>query len=275
MRTRRPHPVTTVLTLLMAAAALPAAAEESPIPELDGVTIVEHLGDTLDTSLQFVDHAGARVALADFLDGERPVLLTLNYYRCTMLCNLQLNALVRGLKALEWAPGENFRAVTVSIDPTDSAEVAEGKRASYLEELGRGDVDWTFLTGEEPQIRALAASVGFGYRYIEEEDQYAHAPAVFFLSPDGKVARYLYGLEYPARDLKFAIMEAAEGRVGSPVDKIILSCFHYDASLGAYGPFAFGIMRLGGSLTIVLLGAFLGIYWRRERAADRAEDHLS
>lgn len=234
-------------------------------PEANQVAVDEMLGGYLDMDLEFVDHDGKQVKLGDYFDGERPVLVTLNYYRCPTLCNLQLNALTRALEAFEWTPGDQYRIVTVSIDPREDAELAANKRATHLEALGRGDVDWNFLTGDAAQIHMLAAQLGIGYAYDAEQDQYAHPAVLMFASPEGKVARYLYGLEYNQSDIKFALMEAAEGRVGSPVDKLILSCFHYDATLGEYGPFAMGIMRLGGAAMVLIVGIPLIIVWRRER----------
>jgi protein SCO1/2 len=234
-------------------------------PEAKAVAVDEMLGGYLDMDLAFTDHDGKQVRLGDYFDGERPVLVTLNYYRCPTLCNLQLNALTRTLQAFEWAPGEQYRIVTVSIDPREDAELAANKRSSHLEALGRGDVDWNFLVGDAAQVHMLAAQLGIGYAYDAQQDQYAHPAVLMFASPEGKVARYLYGLEYDPNDVKFALMEAAEGRVGSPVDKLILSCFHYDATLGEYGPFAMGIMRLGGATMVLIVGIPLIFVWRRER----------
>ncbi len=230
------------------------------------VGVDETLGAMLDLDMRFTDHHGEQVRLGDYFDGERPVLITLNYYRCPTLCNLQLNSLTETLREFEWAPGEHYRIVTVSIDPREDAELAANKRATHLDSLGKGDdLDWNFLVGDALQVRMLAAQLGVGYAYDAEQDQYAHPAVLMFASPDGKVARYIYGLEYAPSDVKFALMEAAEGRVGSPVDKLILSCFHYDASIGKYGPFAMGIMRLGGALMVVIVGSFLLVFWRRER----------
>jgi protein SCO1/2 len=261
------------LAALALVAAAPAAQAEEALPkQLEGVNIEERLGALVDPELTFTDHTGKSVKLGDYLDQDVPVLLTLNYYRCKMLCSLQLNAVVEGLRGLEWKPGQNFRMVTVSIDPRESWELARDKRASYLKSLDRGEVDWSYLVGEEPQIQQLARTVGFSYRYDEEQDQYAHGAAIFFLSPEGKVSRYLYGIDYPSQSLKFALMEAADGRIGSTVDKVLLSCFHYDSSLGAYGPFAFGIMRLGGIVTAIALFGWLSFMWARDRYRQRAED---
>jgi protein SCO1 len=234
-------------------------------PEAKQVAVDEMLGGYLDQNLSFVDHDGKEVRLGDYFDGKRPVLVTLNYFRCPTLCNLQLNALTRTLEAFEWTAGEQYRIVTVSIDPRETPELAAEKRASHIEALGRGEVDWNFLTGDAAQIMMLAAQLGIGYAYDAEQDQYAHPAVLMFVSPERKVARYLYGLEYSPTDVKFALMEAAEGRVGSPVDKLILSCFHYDATSGEYGPFAMGIMRLGGAGMVLIVGIPLILVWRRER----------
>lgn len=234
-------------------------------PAATEIDVDELLGAELDLDLRFTNHEGESVRLGDYFDGERPVLITLNYYRCKTLCNLQLNSLTDTLTNFEWAPGQNYRIVTVSIDPRESAELARDKRAAHLEALGRGEVDWNFLVGDALQVRMLAAQLGVGYAYDAEQDQYAHPAVLMFVSPDGKLARYLYGLTYTPGDLKFALMEAAEGRVGSTMDKLILSCFHYDATIGKYGPFAMGIMRLGGALMVVIVGIPLVFAWRRER----------
>jgi protein SCO1 len=257
------------LLLLSGSVASTARAEESLPSELDGITVNERLGNHVDTQLTFTDQDGETVRLGKYFDGSLPVMMTLNYYRCTTLCNIQLNQLKTGLRALGWKPGEKFRIVTVSIDHRETPALARGKRATYLESLGMGEVEWAFLVGSEQNIRKLADSLGFGYRYDAEGDQYAHPAAVMFLSPDAKVARYLYGLEYSPWDLRFALLESAEGRVGSVADRVILSCFHYDPATKRYGPFAFGLMRLGGVLTVLLLGGFLLGMWRRERSRRR------
>lgn len=242
-------------------------------PEANEVAVDEMLNGELDMDLAFVDHDGNAVRLGDYFDGDRPVLITLNYYRCPTLCNLQLNSLTRTLEGFaepsgfgaDWLPGKQYRIVTVSIDPREGPELAAKKRQTHLDALGQGEVDWNFLTGDALQVRMLAASLGIGYAYDAEQDQYAHPAVLMFISPEGKVARYLYGLEYQPSDVKFALMEAADGRVGSPVDKLILSCFHYDASIGEYGPFAMGIMRLGGAAIVLIVGIPMAFIWRRER----------
>ncbi|HFE44231.1 MAG TPA: SCO family protein, partial [Nannocystis exedens] len=236
---------TLALPLGVGAAASVRADDEANAPAMHAIDVDEHLGEVIDGDLTFKDHTGATVRLGDYFDGTRPVLLTLNYYRCPVLCNVQLNALTETLGALEWTPGdEHFQIVTVSIDPKEGPEVASPKRDSHLKALGRGDdVGWAFLTGDALNIKLLAAQVGVGYAYDAEQDQYAHPAVIMFLAPDGKIVRYVYGLTYDPKDVKFGLIEASEGRVGDTIDRIILSCFHYDATLGRYGPFAFGLMR--------------------------------
>lgn len=256
------------------------AVEATPAPAvpaaLEEVTVVEHLGERVDPTLRFTDHTGRSVTLGDYLSDGKPVLLTLNYYSCATLCGVQLNALHGALTELDWTAGEGFRVVTVSINPSESPKLAEQKRDAYLASLGRGaDVDWSFLVADEDQVRALANQVGFGYRFDEASQQYAHPAVLTFLAPDGTVARYVYGLEYEARDLRFALMEAAEGRLGSPVDKLILSCFHYDATTGRYTATAFGVMRLGGVASILFVGGLGFAMWRRERLRPDAPSNES
>ncbi len=241
-----------------------AWAQPTP-PELENVDIVERLGEYVDLDLAFVDHEGNDVTLRDYVRGDVPVILTLNYYSCPMLCTLQLNGLIDGLKRMPWAPGDNYRIVTLSINPEEGPTLAAAKRSTYLSDLGRGsDVDWTFLTGDQAEISALADQVGFQYQFVPETGEYAHGAALFMLAPDGKIARYLYGITYSPSDLRFGIVEAGEGRVGSVVDRFILRCFHYDPDRNSYVPYAFGIMRLGGLLTVLLLGGLLGILWLRD-----------
>ena len=255
----------TVGSLAWAEGLAPGGRPASDMPEeLAAVAVDEHLDAQVDLSLQFQDHTGKTVTLGDLVTGDIPTLLTLNYYTCETLCSLQLNAVLDGLKGLDWVPGDQFRVVTVSIDPNEDAKLARSKRETYLESLGKGEVEWHFLTGDQAAIASLADTVGFRYSYDEATGQYAHPAVVSFLSPEGRVARYIYGVVYGARDLKFALMESAAGRVGSPAEKLILSCFRYDENLGKYTPFAFGVMRLGGVFTMLAMGLLGIVLWRRE-----------
>jgi protein SCO1/2 len=256
--------------------AAPAGNNTVLAPAMHAVDVDEHPGLDIDKNLTFTDHTGKKVTLGDFLDGKRPVLVTMNYYRCPVLCNVQLNELTEALRQLDWTAGdEHFRIVTVSIDPREDAELAGKKRAAHLASLERGEtVDWNFLTGDALNVRLLAAQLGIQYAYDPEQDQYAHPAVITFLSPEGKIARYVYGLSVNPNDLKFGLIEASEGRVGSTLDRIILSCFHYDATLGRYGPFAFGLMRIAGAATVLLIGTALLVYWRRDRRSTAVQGPL-
>lgn len=241
---------------------------------LDDVGIEEHLDAKLPMDLEFVDENGATVSLGDFFNGDRPVVLTLNYYKCPMLCGLQLNGVVDGLEEMDWTPGMEFEMVTVSINPLETPELAKAKKQNYLKRYQRPAAarGWHFLTGQEDNIRRLAETVGFGYRYDPEVDQYAHAAAIFICTPDGRIARYLYGIEYPAKRLKLALMEASEGEIGGALDQLIMYCYHYDPSSRRYAPVAMNIMRVGGGATALALVVILGSMWIREyRRKNRTE----
>ena len=234
-------------------------------PALRELTVDQRIGERIDLSLPFVDHEGREVTLAEYFGDGKPVLLSLNYYRCRMLCSLQLNALLPAIKGAGLDPSEEYRLVTVSIDSREGADLAASKRDSYLKALGMGrDVDWTFLTGEDEAIAALAEQVGFKFNYDEETDQFAHGAAVYFLSPGGVISRYLFGLSYLARDVRFALLDAADGELASPVDFVLQSCFYYDAELGSYVAVAWRVMRLGGVAVVLALAAFLSVMWRIE-----------
>jgi protein SCO1/2 len=253
-----------------AAASAPVEIRDrtEPLPRrLEGVDVVEKLGATPPLSLGFRDQSGEPVMLSDYFDGEHPVILTLNYSNCPMLCSLQLNALVDGLKQLSWTPGDQFRIVTVSIDPTEQPETARRTQRRYLAQYGRPHAasGWSFLTGSPGNVKALTDAVGFRYGYNEARGEWVHPAAMAVLSPSGKIVRYLYGLEYPERTLRLALTEAGEGKVGTPIDRVLLFCFHYDETEGRYAPYAMNIMRLGGGLTVVVLASLLGIALHRER----------
>lgn len=239
-----------------------AAGLPANMPTVD---VEERLGETLPLDLPFVSHTGESVRLRDYFDGTRPVLLTLNYYGCPMLCGLQLNGLTDSLRGLEWVAGENYRIVTVSIDPDEDATLASAKRASHIQALGRGeDVDWSFLTGSQEAIDALARAIGYEYEYVEATGEYAHPAALTFVSPDGMISRYLYGLSYEPRDLRMALLEASQGRVGTTVDHLVLACYIYDPESGSYVRNAFFIMRAGATAGLLALAVLLAALWRFE-----------
>ncbi len=264
--------VATVAAALWAPSSFAQLADQVP-GALEEVGVVEHLDAKLPLEATFFNEDGEQVTLGSFFDGERPVILTLNYYRCPMLCGLMLNGVVDGFEAMDWTPGVEFDVVTISINPLETPALAREKKQNYLKRLGRPEAagGWHFLTGYEPQIDRVAEALGFSYAYDPETGEYAHAAAIFVATPDGRVARYLYGIEYPARTLKFALLEASEGTIGSTLDQLILYCYHYDPSSRRYSPVAMNIMRLGGVATATVLGIVLGAFWFREWRRRRTQ----
>lgn len=261
----------TVIAAVWACAPSGARAESASdlpnSPEMRAIDVNEQRQSKIDGNLVFTDHEGNTVRAADWFDGERPVLLTLNYFHCRVVCSVQLGGLADSLAELDWTPGdENFRVVAVSLDPRETDKDAAYKRNQILDQLGRGDdVDWQFLRGDPIAIQTLAAQLGINYAYDAEQDQFAHPAVAVFLMPDGTIAQYLYGLTYLPRDIKFALIEAGQGRVGSPMEKLYQSCFTYDHTIGRYGPWAFGFMRIGATLCLFILATTLAIFWRFER----------
>lgn len=269
---------TAALLLCLTLASLTARAEE-PVPsELKNISIDATLGAAVPLDLMFIDEEGTVVKLNQYFHKDKPVILTLVYFECPMLCTLVLNNFSEGLKGLPWTPGEQFEIITVSINPKETASLAKAKKESYLAEVGRPAAarGWHFLTGAEPEIKALAASVGFKYAWDPAQKQYAHATGIFVLTPEGKLSRVLYGIDYPSRDLRLALTEAAQGKIGSVVDKILLFCYHYDPQKKAYSLVAFRVMQLAGGVTVLALGGLIGsLLWmerrqRRKRAMQPA-----
>lgn len=248
------------------------AQRTEPAPkELDGVGITEHPDAAIPKDLPFVDSEGKQVTLGQFFDGRRPVVLTMNYSNCPMLCSLQLNGLFKALGAMDWTFGQQFEMVTVSIDPLETPERAAQTKEKYLKAYGRpgAAAGWHWLVGREEDIRKLAEVVGFGYVYIPESKQYAHAAGLMLCTPDGHVSRYIYGIQFDPQTMRLSLIEAADGKIGSSLDHVLLYCFHYDAESGRYGPKAMALMRIGGGVTLVALGAVLGILWIREARRRR------
>jgi protein SCO1/2 len=237
---------------------------------LRGVGIEQKLNTQIPLEATFRDEFGRTVPLSSFFHGK-PVLLALVYYRCPMLCTQILNGVESSLKAVSLNPGRDFEVVSVSFDPKDTTENAAGKRKAILQRYGRPDTanGWHFLTGEEPSIRALTAAVGFNYRYDPGTGQFAHASAIMILTPDGRVSRYFYGIEYAPRDVRLGLVEASANRIGTPVDQILLFCFHYDPATGKYGAVAMNMIRFGGAIFATIGGMLLVILLRRDFRRDR------
>jgi protein SCO1/2 len=248
-----------------------AAHAQNPKPVVPRfVDVSAHLGGWLDRSGTFEDARGAQRSLREFFDGRRPVLLSFNYFTCRALCDRQLRGLARGLTNVPWVAGKQFRLITVSIDPRETRDALRAK-ASELRGALRSAQEWVLLRGEQAQVSALARSAGFTYQYDQTRDQYAHAPLLVVLSGDGRITRYLSGVEYSSRDLRLALIEAARGKVGSPIEAILLSCFEYDALTGRYTFAVLTVMRATGVLTAAGLLAFaLGHERRRRRQAASA-----
>jgi protein SCO1 len=235
-------------------------------PELlKDVGIDQKLNDEIPLDLAFRDEHGKTVELAQFF-GSKPVILTLVYYNCPMLCTQVLNGLDRTLKQIPMEIGKDFTVVTVSIDPTERPVLAEAKQAMYAGMYGRPGAaeDWHFLTGDEPQIKQLARAVGFRYAYDSESKQYAHASVIMMLTPGGRLSRYFYGIQYPERDMRLGLEEASQGKISSPVDQILLFCYHYDPHTGKYGLLISRVIQLAGLLTVVIGGIFLFVMFRGE-----------
>lgn len=235
-------------------------------PELlKQVGIDQKLNEQIPLDLTFRDEHGNAVALRQYF-GQKPVILSLVYFTCPMLCTQVLNGLNRSMKLQSLEIGKDFNVITVSIDPSDSTTVAAAKHDLYTGIYGRpGGVEgWHFLTGQEPQIKGLADAVGFRYAYDPDSKQYAHASVIIVLTPEGKISRYLYGIQYPHLDLRLALTEASEGKIGTPVDSILLFCYHYDPHTGKYGLLISRVVQAAGGLTVLGIGTLILVLRRKE-----------
>jgi len=239
---------------------------------LKTVNIEQKLGAQVPPDLRFRDEAGREVRLADYFSKGRPVVLSLVYYECPMLCNQILNGLVGTLEAVSFTPGQEFEVVTVSFDPRETPELAAAKKETYVRRYRRAGAEggWHFLTGDKESIDRLAEAVGFGYVWDERSQQFAHASAIMVATPEGKLSHYFYGIEYPPKELRLALVEASGGKVGSPVDQLILYCYHYDPTAGRYGPAIMNIMRAAGVATVFGVVALV-LALRRRRDGERWE----
>jgi protein SCO1/2 len=236
-------------------------------PGLEGVGIDQRLNEQVPLNLTFKDETGKTVKLGDYFHEGRPVILNLVYYQCPMLCTEVLNGLTSALKVIHFEPGKQFEVVTVSIDPRETPQLAANKKEMYLKRLGNAEAGkgWHFLTGEQAQIAALAGAVGWHYRYDEKLGQFAHAAGIMLITPEGKIAQYYYGVEYSAKDMRLGIVEASQNKIGSLADQVLLYCYHYDPRTGHYGATITNIVRLGGGITVIVLGSFLLLLFRKEK----------
>ncbi len=234
---------------------------------LAGVGIDQKLDEQAPLNLSFVDEGGATVPLSSFFHSKKPVILALVYYRCPMLCTQILNGLESSLKAVSFNPGQDFEIVAVSFDPKDTWQTAAAKKQTYVKRYGRANTanGWHFLTGDEANIKALTDAVGFHYKYDPATDQFAHASGIMILTPDGRLSRYFYGVEYAPRDVRLGLVEASQEKIGSPVDEILLFCYHYDPTTGKYGAMAMNMVRLAGGGFVLIGGGVLLFAIRREK----------
>jgi protein SCO1 len=255
------------LAALMLCVAVAAEAADTRPAVLNDVGIDQRLNEQVPLDLVFRDESGAPVRLGSYF-GSKPVILSLAYYECPMLCTLVLNGLASALKVLSFDAGKEFEVVTVSFNPDEKPELAAAKKQTYLKAYGRAGAaaGWHFLTGDPDAIAQLTRAVGFRYKFIPEQQQFAHAAGIMVLTPQGKLARYFYGVEFSPRDLRLGLVEAAQNKIGSPVDQLLLFCFHYDATTGKYSATAMGAVRVAGVLTVLALATFLTVTLRREHA---------
>lgn len=249
---------------------------ETP-PELDNVDVVEHLGGPLPREALFRDTAGNMVRLGDFFDGKRPVALVFAYHTCPMLCTLVLDGFARGVKGVDWTVGDQYDVIALSIDPRDTPAAAAKKQAQIVEKYGRAGSakGWHFLVGDENNIRQVTNAVGFQYHYDERQQQYAHPAAMYLVTPEGNLARYLYGIEFASPDIRLGLLEASQGRSISTVEKLILYCYHYDPAGKRYALVAMNVMRVGGGACALLLLGLLGLLWLRERRRTASKIDLT
>jgi protein SCO1 len=258
-----------LITLLAVAATPPQGVKSVDVPLEADVTIEERLNEPVPRDLAFVDSTGKAVTLGESFRG-RPVVVAMVYYRCPVLCGLLLGGLTRALQALDWRLGSEYDLVTVSLDPSESPKLAAEKRHGHLQALGMPDGRWTFLTGKSESIDALAESLGYRYRYVAAERQFAHVAALAVLTPDARISRYLYGVEFPPKQVKLALFEASGGKVGTAFERTLLRCYKYDKGSKSYELFITRYFRAGGAL---LLGGMIWLLvslWRRDLKRTRA-----
>jgi protein SCO1/2 len=265
------HPSGALLCVLGLFLAPAARAADTRPPFLRDVGIDQRLGQQLPLDAIFQDEQGRPVRLGQYF-GARPVILVLAYYNCPMLCTQVLGGLVSSLRVLSFDAGKDFDVVAVSFDPRDRPADAAAKKAPYVAEYGRpgAAAGWHFLTGSSASIERLTGAVGFHYKYDESLGQFAHASAITVATPGGKLSHYFYGIEYAPRDLRLALIEASGNRIGSPVDQILLYCFHYDPKVGKYGAVVMNMLRFGGVVAVLILSTFLAVMWRRDHRRDAA-----
>lgn len=263
-------------TLLFAETQIPGQTAAQKLDAFRNVGIDQKLNSQLPLQLRFKDETGQTVSLGQYFT-TKPAVLALVYYDCPMLCDMVLNGVVRAISEISLKPGKDFQIVTVSFNPSETWQLAAAKKASYIEKLGRPEAapGWHFLTGDDDAIRQLADAAGFRYNYNPETKQYAHAAGIMVTTPEGKISRYYYGVSFPPRDIRFGLIEASNDKIGTPVDQVLLYCFHYDPVTGKYGMVIRNVIRVMGSLTVGALGILLFVLMRGERQARGERQHAA
>jgi protein SCO1/2 len=251
------------------------AGTSNGLPDaLQKAGIEQKLGEQVPPDAVFKDENGREVRLGEFF-GKRPVILALVYFECPMLCNEVLNGLTGSLKSLSFDTGKDFDVVAISFDAreNDKPELAKNKKESYMKRYGRPGTEagWHFLTGTQEQIDKVTKAVGFKYFWDEKSNQFAHAGGIMVTTPEGKLARYLYGIDYAPKDVKFAVMESAENKIGNPAEQLMLYCYHYDPSTGKYGLSILKVIRIAGIATLLGMSLMFFLFWRRGKAKNEIE----
>ena len=239
-------------------------------PRLENVGIEQHLDAQVPPDLVFRDDIGKAVKLGDYF-GHKPLILNLVYYNCTMLCGEALAGLSSAMRLVKFDVGTEFDVITISFDPRETPEMAASKKKDYIGRYGRANATagWHFLTGPPESINALTKAVGFQYQYDAKTNQYAHATAIMVLTPQGRISRYFYGVDFPPKDLRMGLVEASQGKIGNAVDAVLLYCYHYNPETGKYGAIVSNILRLAAAATILLLSSLIFILWRLDRSVTR------
>ena len=261
-------------SILFMAWVLPVSGQLDTKPLIKDVGVDEHLGQKVDLSLTFTSMTGERVSLADLVRAGKPTVIAPVYYSCPNLCTLVLNGVRDAINGTDLVLGEDYQVLNVSFDPENTPELAAAKAANYYETLDdpkAADGAWRYLTGDKEQIAQLMDEIGF--RYKKANGQYSHTSVLVLLSPEGVITRYLYGVRYPSRDFRLAVVEASAGKVGTTIDRLLIYCFRYDPLAGKYVPYAWGIMRAGAALTLIGFLVFGFILWKKELFKKRRLGH--
>jgi protein SCO1/2 len=244
----------------------PGTLATARLPQLESVSFRQRLNEQLPLDTAFTDELGRPVTLAQYVNGQKPVILAFVYYSCPMLCTQIMNGVSRAVKVLPFSAGNDFDVVFISFDPRDKPEAASAKKSALLNywSMQNQSGAWHFLTGEEPQIKTITSAAGFSYSWDEKTQQFAHLSGVLVLTPDGRLSRYFYGIEYSPKELRLALVESGQGRIGSLVDELLLYCYHYDPATGRYGAMVMNLVRIGGVLTVAFLAGFIYLMRREE-----------